>query len=149
MGLELRGQANDALVERVALQTLDRDDDRLVHLVGHDSSDLFLLQCRAIAGLCGRRGAHSSLPPVAALGAASLLALLALLALFALVVVRLRRSPRRAGALGAGAGRTTMLSSSPRSVMTVRTRATVRRAWVSWLWSVSWRVASWKRRSYR
>src|SRR5688572_3277194 len=37
----------------------------------------------------------------------------------------------------------------PRSVMTVSRRAMVRRAPVSWLWSVNWRVASWKRRSYR
>ena len=58
--LNLVDQADDALVQRVPRQTLDRHDDRLVHLVGHDAADLFLAH-----------GAHSrahSLTSSAALG---------------------------------------------------------------------------------
>ena len=40
--LNLRRQADDALVERVARQALDGHDDRLVHLVADDAADLRL-----------------------------------------------------------------------------------------------------------
>src|SRR4051812_28272656 len=117
MCLELGRQANDALVQRVARQALDRDDDRLVHLVGHDSPDLLL------AHGCARCRAHL-LPP--------------------LPVVAGTRPRRRVAGCGA---LTTARSSRSRSVITVKIRAIERRVAVSWLWSSSWRVASWKRRS--
>src|SRR5688500_10561612 len=58
VGLELGAQADDALIERVALQALDGDDDRLVHLVADDASDLLLALAARDAG--GRRGARCS-----------------------------------------------------------------------------------------
>jgi hypothetical protein len=42
VGLELRRQADDQLVDRVAGEALDGHDDRLVHLVAHDAADLRL-----------------------------------------------------------------------------------------------------------
>ena len=79
--LELGGQADDALVERVAREPLDGDDDRLVHLVGHHAADLGLAHCGPLgarlrsslascSGRCVRlapRGAASR-SPSAALG---------------------------------------------------------------------------------
>src|SRR3954451_13925071 len=107
MCLELGRQANDALVQRVARQALDRDDDRLVHLVGHDAPDLLLAHGRA-------RGGGHFLPPLPVAAATRL---------------------RRAGA-GLGAV-TTARSSRSRSVITVKRRAIERRVWVNWLWSSS------------
>src|SRR5262245_32802810 len=122
MCLELRGQANDALVERVSRQPLNRDDDRLVHLVGHDAPDLFLAhrRSRAVAGRalrCAHRlGAHSFLPPEVDFLVDSLL--------FA-VVLRPRPRTRPAGLAGTAftACWATAFSSRPRSVITVSNRA--------------------------
>ena len=65
--LELRGQADDALVERMAREALDRDDDRLVHLVGDDAADLGLA-LRRVDACCS--AALIDFPPAAARRAA-------------------------------------------------------------------------------
>src|SRR4029450_12656925 len=100
MGLELVGQADDALVERVALQALDRDDDGLVHLVRDDAPDELLA-----AGARWRR--RHDLPPRDEVVAAGLAA-----------ARPGRRRVRRTGAGGAASN-----GSRLRSVITVRMRA--------------------------
>src|SRR5688572_1212457 len=107
MRLELRGQPDDPLVQRMAGQPFDGHHDGLVHLVRDDPADLLLALAAQLLGV-------HRLPPPAAPAATGC------------------RSSR-----------------SSRSVTTVSRRAIVRRVRVSWVWSVSWRVASWKRRSYR
>src|SRR5512135_1574337 len=52
MRLELRGQADDALVEPVTGEALDGHDDRLVHLVAHDATGLRLADAPLGAGGC-------------------------------------------------------------------------------------------------
>src|SRR6188508_1490004 len=112
----------------MALQALDRDDDGLVHLVRDDAPDELL------AARADWRGGHD-LPPR---GVAVAVSLAVGLAAALLPVRRVRR---------AGGGGAASMGSRLRSVITVKMRAIERRVWASWVWSVSWRVASWKRRS--
>src|SRR5512133_94386 len=85
MGLELRGQADDALVEAVAREPLDGHDDRLVHLVAHHAPDLGLALAAGGGAVGGRLGhGHRLLALSGAAGA---------------------RLARRAGRLGRGGAR--------------------------------------------
>ena len=65
VGLELRRQADDPLVDRVAGEALDGHDDRLVHLVAHDAADLRLalgLHGVGCSGCCCHRRPYAVFP---------------------------------------------------------------------------------------